>query len=85
MGSIKKIMSSLRLFSKNPSLPFSIRAGSAKKKASKSVDTGSKKKVKKSASKEAKKEIEKAPESNTTDKDEVVLLELISMQYLPPL
>ena len=72
IGSIKKIMSSLRIFSKKSSLPCSIRAGSAKKKKSKSVDSGSKKKVKKNASKEAKKEVEIAPESNATDNDEGV-------------
>lgn len=66
------MVSSLRMFSKKASLPFSIRAGSAKKKASKSVE--SKKKSKKTVSKETKieKEIEKAPESDATAADEDV-------------
>eukprot|EP01036_Dinobryon_divergens_P033452 gene33451-43237_t len=66
------------MFSKKASLPLSIRAGSAKKKASKSVE--SKKKSKKPVSKETKieKEIEKAPESDATAADEDVPVESVA-------
>ena len=68
------MVSSLRMLSKKASLPLSIRAGSAKKKSSKSVESGSKKKSKKNVSKETKieKEIEKPLESDVTAADEDV-------------